>query len=364
MTTLNDQYDVMIVGSGPAGAGAAKALSGSGLRVLIVERAKLPRYKMCSGIVFPSARKIIEDNFGYLPKELMCNPETTKGNRIFVTNEAPMVDLPFSVFDNGLGLEKEGFNTRRADLDHWLCSQTDADLVDDCCFHGFKKQGDGYVVELVNRGMKNTVRVKFLIGADGTGSKVRRTAFPDFDANVGLLPNYEESYVADIDLEPGWLYMFFDRRITGYFATVFHKDGQVVIVTGTNQRESVKECFSYFIEHLKIRHGLKVHEKTTANGIVLTDMSAKRNYCLGTENLILVGEAGGFLRGGEGITSALMSGMAAGEAVIQSLKTGAHAIGFFRKLAAAELAVCEEVHNKVTTTLGYNVFVRGSCNNL
>ena len=62
-----ERYDVVIVGSGPAGAGAAKALSGSSLRTLIVERDKLPRYKMCSGIVFPSSRKFITDNFGEIP---------------------------------------------------------------------------------------------------------------------------------------------------------------------------------------------------------------------------------------------------------------------------------------------------------
>ena len=37
---LNDSYDVVIVGSGPAGAGTAKALTGSGLDTLIVERDK------------------------------------------------------------------------------------------------------------------------------------------------------------------------------------------------------------------------------------------------------------------------------------------------------------------------------------
>ena len=54
---LRDRYDVVIVGSGPAGAGAARALTRSGLRVLIAERFELPRFKMCSGIVFPSGRK-------------------------------------------------------------------------------------------------------------------------------------------------------------------------------------------------------------------------------------------------------------------------------------------------------------------
>ena len=43
---LRHDYDVVIVGAGPAGAGAARALTGSGLNTLIVERDRLPRYKM------------------------------------------------------------------------------------------------------------------------------------------------------------------------------------------------------------------------------------------------------------------------------------------------------------------------------
>ncbi|MBC8457909.1 MAG: hypothetical protein H8D67_07935 [Deltaproteobacteria bacterium] len=47
---LKDYYYGVVIGSGPAGVAAAKALSGSGLGMLIVERDKLLRYKMCSGI--------------------------------------------------------------------------------------------------------------------------------------------------------------------------------------------------------------------------------------------------------------------------------------------------------------------------
>lgn len=53
------EYDVIIVGSGPAGAAAAKAISESGLETLIVERDELPRYKMCSGIVFPVQGRLL-----------------------------------------------------------------------------------------------------------------------------------------------------------------------------------------------------------------------------------------------------------------------------------------------------------------
>jgi flavin-dependent dehydrogenase len=355
---LKGKYDVVIVGSGPAGAGAAKALSGSGLETLIVERDKLPRYKMCSGIVFPSSRKFIEDNFGDLPKSLMCSPEHIKGNRICATIGSPIMDVPFSVFDEGEDLEEEGFNTWRAELDHWLCSQTDAHLVDCCRFDDFEMDGQEHLVKLKHGEQEISVRARYLIAADGTLSRVRRTAFPGFEKSVGLLPNYEEIYEGQIDLEPGWLYLFMDRSVTGYFATVFHKDDKIVVVTGVQQRESVKDYFAAFRSHLEKAHGLVVKSETSRHGIVLTDMSARNNYCLGRARLLLAGEAGGFLRGGEGITSSIVSGKAAGEAVVESEKSGGPAIDHFRDLASAEMAACHRVHASVSEALGFNIFMR------
>ena len=96
----------------------------------------------------------------------------------------------------------------------------------------------------------------------------------------------------------------------------------------------------------------------SSHGIGLTDMSAQRNYCLGSNDLLLAGEAGGFLRGGEGITSALTSGRAAGHAILASLASGKPAIEHFRGLATEELRICEAVHERLTAAMGFNVFMR------
>lgn len=42
-------FDVIVVGAGPAGSTAARELAASGARVLIVDRADFPRYKACGG---------------------------------------------------------------------------------------------------------------------------------------------------------------------------------------------------------------------------------------------------------------------------------------------------------------------------
>ena len=53
------QFEVIIVGSGAAGASAALPLALHGLRVAIVEKARLPRYKTCGGgILYRAVRAL------------------------------------------------------------------------------------------------------------------------------------------------------------------------------------------------------------------------------------------------------------------------------------------------------------------
>jgi len=54
------RWDVVVVGAGPAGASAARAAAARGSRVLLLERASLPRYKTCGGGVIP----VSEDQAG------------------------------------------------------------------------------------------------------------------------------------------------------------------------------------------------------------------------------------------------------------------------------------------------------------
>lgn len=355
---IKDKYDVVIVGSGPAGGAAAKALTGSGLKVLIAEKDEIPRYKMCSGILFPSSLKFLDNHLGFRPEGILCEPGLVHGNRVYLTNDSPMMEVSFNAFDIGDDLDDDGLNVWRSEFDYWLCRQSDAELADNCRFDNFRTEDGEFVLQLRQSGKDVAVKSKYIIGADGTLSRVRSSAFPDFHETIGLIPNYEEYYLGEIDLDPGWLYIFMDRSITGYFATVFHKDGQIAVVTGAKKDEPIKDYYGRFKTFLEKTHGLKVKEKTRSHAIVLTDMSARENYCLGRENIVLAGEAGGFLRGGEGITSALTSGWAAGKAVLESENSGKPAVDHFRKLAADEMAVCKTVHDTLTAVIGFNSFTR------
>lgn len=355
---LKDKYDVVIVGSGPAGAAAAKALSGHGLDTVILERAKLPPYKMCSGMLFPSALRIITKDFGDIPEEVFCEPRHILGARVCLEMGLPFVEIPLDAMaavDAASG--EKTVNARHPEFDYWLCRQSEASIIDECTFKGFQEHGR-ITVSVMHRGTDREIRTRYLVGADGTMSTVRKGISRDFDKGLRLIPNYEEWYVGTIDLEPGWFYLFYDRKITGFFATLIHKDGMIVAVTGAEQKESVKEYFAEFRRFLEERHRLKVEETVKSHACVLHDMSATDNYFLGVRNILLVGEAGGFNRAAEGITPALITGRAAGESILKSINIGEPAFTFYALAVSSEMQMCTKVNRFVEEAFGSNPFTR------
>ncbi|MEV7413964.1 geranylgeranyl reductase family protein [Streptomyces sp. NPDC089919] len=56
-------WDVVVVGAGPAGASAAHAAAVAGRRVLLLEKAELPRYKTCGGGIIGPSRDALPPGF-------------------------------------------------------------------------------------------------------------------------------------------------------------------------------------------------------------------------------------------------------------------------------------------------------------
>ncbi|MEE8111914.1 MAG: FAD-dependent oxidoreductase, partial [Acidobacteriota bacterium] len=56
--------DVLIIGASLSAAAAAKRLVDAGLDTVVLERKKLPRHKICSGILSPRGHRFLLENFG------------------------------------------------------------------------------------------------------------------------------------------------------------------------------------------------------------------------------------------------------------------------------------------------------------
>ena len=74
-------FDVIVVGGGPGGSTAAKKCVEHGLKTLLLERMKLPRDKVCSGMVMrPWAYDAIREEYGEIPKEVLVAPHYLTGH--------------------------------------------------------------------------------------------------------------------------------------------------------------------------------------------------------------------------------------------------------------------------------------------
>ncbi len=351
---LKKKYDVVIIGSGPAGAAAAKGLSGQGLNVAIIEKHRLPRYKMCNGILFYDAIDFIQQYFGELPEKVYSDPLHVKGTRTYPNSDTPFIEVAYS----RKNLEVGGNNFDRAQLDYWLCTCSEADIIDKCRFRGCAIEGNEMIVFLERDNKPVEVSSTYLVGADGTLSSVRKSIFPDYNRKLGLISNYEEWYAGELALEPGWLYAFHDRRFTGFFAAAFCKDNRIQVVTGGKRKEPIKQYFTELVSHLKSRHGLKIKTRISSGGCVIHDMAATNNFLLGKGNILFAGEAGGFNRAAEGFSSALVTGHASADAILKSLDTGQPLLPYYKESVAEEMKKCIKANRHLEKMLGLNPFTR------
>ena len=65
-------FDVAIIGSGPAGGMAAIQCAKAGLKVALFEKEKLPRRKVCAGGIVKRAIDLLPDDLSY-PVESVCD---------------------------------------------------------------------------------------------------------------------------------------------------------------------------------------------------------------------------------------------------------------------------------------------------
>lgn len=63
-----DIWDVAVIGAGPAGATAAREAALAGSRVILLERATLPRYKTCGGALISASMRILPGGLALKPR--------------------------------------------------------------------------------------------------------------------------------------------------------------------------------------------------------------------------------------------------------------------------------------------------------
>jgi 2-polyprenyl-6-methoxyphenol hydroxylase-like FAD-dependent oxidoreductase len=90
-----DSYDVAVVGAGLAGSGFASALAQRGWNVLLIERDRFPRHKVCGEFLSPEAQHSLH-NLGVLPAVTALGPVALCGAALTAAGGAS-IELPLEM---------------------------------------------------------------------------------------------------------------------------------------------------------------------------------------------------------------------------------------------------------------------------
>lgn len=334
---IDNFYDVIIVGAGPSGSICAKKLaSGGGLKVLLVEQYNLPRSKACTGIISMDAVNIIKKEMGNFPKALCVRPDQFKGFKYKMAKGVPFIVMHVKE-------DEVCYSVWRRDFDYWLAlsaSMSGAEVIDECTYVGIDKADDNEItVKLLvknndgsNKYIKH-VRTRYLIGADGIGSKIRKDFFNISDKYYFCRQEY---YTGKCDLEPGYYYYFRYNTAVEDPIWLFYKDGYIAIGSVAYPGQLMEKNRKKIHMFLKENFGLKVDEmkffevcRESTNFTIQKLAKGRLEYTYGAENypLLLVGEAAQMVDSmGEGIAVALESGCHAAEAIIEYEKNQSKAL--------------------------------------
>jgi geranylgeranyl reductase family protein len=308
--TVEAAYDVVVVGGGPAGASAALQLAHNGLAgsTLLLDAAHFPREKLCGGGLVRRAEQLL----AHLGVDLRPVPA--------VPIHAVRVEYEGGRhLQRGLGVFRV---VRREELDHALLRAVEARRV-------AVRQGEPVLaLERGSAGIRvvtpcGAYRARVVIGADGAASRVRR-------ALVG--PAAGERMVALEVLSPGYPdahahEAVFDFRpvaagLRGYawdFPSLRRGRRWMNRGIGGSRWPRGRSLRELFAEALALR-GLELRDLALeAWSAPAYDPASPQ----GAEGVLLAGDAVGvdpWL--GEGITSAIGSGMLAAHAASEGLARG------------------------------------------
>ena len=303
-------YDVAVVGGGPAGATAAEALARAGVRVALIDRAG--RIKPCGGAIPTAALR----DFAIPPSLLKARVRSAR----MIAPSGRTVDMHIG------DTRPDGFvgMVDREDFDEWLRSRAagaGASRVTGT-MKALERLESGRWALTLSGGAADGERLvaDAVIGADGANSAVRRAIFP-----ARMKPRFVTAYHEIIEspeaardgFDPDRCDVFYQGHISpDFYGWIFPHGGRTSVGCGSMRKGYDPRGATRLIREAS---GLAGCATIRTEGAPIPLKPMRRWHDAG--GILLAGDSAGVVApsSGEGIYFAMLGGRLAGEAVTEWL---------------------------------------------
>ncbi len=330
MPSQSQNYDIIIIGAGPGGSTAAYLLARKKFKVLVVDKERFPRYKLCGGLIPLKTLQLIKKIYNDSPVDLIKNK--------IIDYYTPFYEITYRT--------KRMLSKNKGDFNFYLVDRT---IYDNYLLNKAKSLGVQVMesIKINNIDIENckielqngeVFKSKLLIGADGANSIVRRQFIRknilsnkdwQFNLATGL-----ECFVNRKDLEND---QFKVPRITigfikyGYNWLFPNKD-KIILGVGALNRKN-KGNFSSALINFILSLNINIEKISPIKGhpIPCGNFLIKPVY---KNNVVLIGDAAGIVDPlwGEGIYYAQKTAVFAVLAIVKHFKDDGVSLAYYEDL--------------------------------
>ncbi|MHA1927771.1 MAG: geranylgeranyl reductase family protein, partial [Candidatus Thorarchaeota archaeon] len=310
-------YDVIVVGGGPAGSTAARRMAQRDLRVVVLDKAKFPRNKACAGGIRDFVANTLDFSIEPVIERYVYGQQLYGPSGVLVDCTRPYAS---------------GHTVMRTEFDNLLlqkAGEAGADIRDGTRIISAGQEQSKVTVE-TDEGQ--IISGKYLVGADGINSIVAKS--------LGFYQGWKNDTAAvaiEIEAEVGEeavericgvphdkkgvaVHIFFGPVPHGY-AWCFPKKSILSLGAGCRQdrANNIRAHFNKWFDTFKITHDI--------TPTIVSETAARLPYSGAVkktvkERTILIGDAAGFVNpfSGEGIPMAITSGIIAAPVIERAVK--------------------------------------------
>jgi geranylgeranyl reductase family protein len=298
-----DSCDVLIVGGGPAGSTCAWKLRRAGLDVLVLDKRKFPRDKVCGGWITPAVLEELEIDAREYSRGRVFQPIT--GFRTCRMGDE-LVETRYK--------KPVSYGIRRYEFDHYLLQRSGARVLEGVPFTGLERNSDLWIAN-------GSIRTPLVIGAGGhfcplarfLGAKVGQEAIV---AAQELELSMIEAQRAECAVQAEVPELYFCSDLKGY-GWCFRKADILNVGLGRLDSHQLSAHVTRFIDFLKRAARIPRDFPETLHGHAYLLYGSTPRKIVG-DGILLVGDAAGlaYWQSGEGIRPAIESGILAAQTIL------------------------------------------------